>query len=74
MSYCRFGGDSDVYVYPTDDGAECCACLLEDGDTAFYETSAGMLGHLVDHIAAGHKVPAEALQRLIEEMKEEGWV
>lgn len=72
MSYCRFGGDSDVYVYRTDNGLDCCACLLEDGDTSFHETAAGMLSHLVEHIASGHKVPAYALQRLLEDKREEG--
>ena len=30
MAYCRFGRDSDVYVYAIEGGVECCRCRLLD--------------------------------------------
>jgi len=32
MSYCRFGSDSNVYVYTSSQGLECCACWLDTGE------------------------------------------
>jgi hypothetical protein len=64
MSYCRFGRDSDVYVYEAENGIECCGCRLLD--VAFF-TAAGpgeMLEHLMAHRAAGHAVPESALEEL----------
>jgi hypothetical protein len=29
MSYARFGGDSDVYVFASRDHLECCGCILQ---------------------------------------------
>lgn len=30
MSYCRFGSESDLYVYHDGDDFVCCACRLEE--------------------------------------------
>ena len=66
MSYCRFGTESDVYVFMCITGAlECCACRL-DGPQRFLSTQA-MIDHLDAHRAAGHKVPDRAIARLREE-------
>lgn len=78
MSYARFGAEgSNVYVFLSvgPEGSppwlECCACLLNpkpDGylwSTPHRETTtAGMLGHLDAHEAAGHTVPASCRQAL----------
>ncbi len=82
MSYCRWGADSDVYVYATaypdrDNHGRtryvliCCGCKLLDGDTAAERRSeAAMISHLEQHRAAGHKVPAYAIERLLKEMEQ----
>jgi hypothetical protein len=63
MSYCRFSNDCDVYIFPSGDGIHCCACQLGD-DTVIVETSAEMLAHVEMHLAAGHRVPGYAIERL----------
>lgn len=57
MSYVRFGSDgSDVYVYLSDRGLECCGCrLVERGFTA--ASTEEMVTHLAEHTAAGDGVP-----------------
>jgi len=72
MSYVRLGENgSDVYVYDSAlGGFECCACKL-DATVAFL-TRSGMIAHLQEHIAAGHVVPAYAIERLQEEIETEG--
>lgn len=30
MSYCRWGADSDVYVFTTRKDIECCGCILQE--------------------------------------------
>jgi hypothetical protein len=52
-----------VYVYASDRGLECDLCALSEW--SFHaEDNAGMLAHLNDHIAAGHKVPDYCIDRL----------
>lgn len=66
MAYCRFGRDSDVYVFEADDGViECCRCALAGGTFTAYG-AAEMITHLRAHRAAGHRVPDEALRELTE--------
>lgn len=67
MSVVRFGTDgSQVYLYYSDAGLECCGCALislkaprivfkEEGDDA------AIFAHLKAHVAAGHCVPAWVL-------------
>lgn len=62
MSYARLGPDSDVYVYDSGDGLFCQWCQRVDGEHSY--SRAEMLEHLEQHVAAGDKVPAEALARL----------
>jgi hypothetical protein len=65
MSYCRFGPDSDVYVYPVGGGkVECCWCALSETRETVSLTRGEMLAHLWDHEQAGHKVPDYATLRL----------
>ena len=65
MSVCRFGDQSDVYVfYSTHGGIECCRCDLLDGNHFNAPDEAGMIAHLEAHLAAGHRVPQEAFEEL----------
>lgn len=82
MSYCRFGPDSDVYVYGGCDSIVCCACHLGPYDEAsgyacneFTGNNKEMLAHLVEHVKAGHKVPERAIQWLSREIdyQNSGW-
>jgi hypothetical protein len=70
MSYVRWSSpgkphpyDSALYIYDTDDGTVCCACLLnpadENGDRASHMVAnpGQMADHVREHIAAGHAVP-----------------
>ena len=67
MSYCRFGWDgSDVYVYPSGQGIECCGCKLKQNFTA--GTPEEMISHLALHRRAGHYVPPAAIDRLWNEI------
>lgn len=70
MSYARFSDDySDVYVYLDVNGyLRCCACLLDgpNKSEAFF-TTADMLAHLAQHVAAGHKVPEGCIDGLNDE-------
>lgn len=69
MSYCRFGwGGSDVYVYGSDRGLECCGCKIsyneDSGEWFSCDTPSEMLAHLAEHKKAGHFVPFYAIRRL----------
>ena len=67
MSYCRFGKDSNVYMYLHVNGfIECCACNI--GEFQRFDTPKQALMHLFEHIGRGDKVPMHACTRLIEEM------
>ena len=67
MSYCRFGKDSDVYMYPHVDGfIECCACNI--GEPQAFDTPRQALMHLFEHLGRGDKVPEYAYAQLIKEM------
>lgn len=63
MSYCRWGRDSDVYVFQTNSGFECCGCpMFAEGFSC--STREEMIGHLINHRNTGDRVPEEALERL----------
>ena len=75
MSYCRWGPDSDVYVYPSTVAGKpaitCCCCKLtgiaDDGmgkDNFDAPDAAAMLTHLDQHIEAGDAVPHQAISWL----------
>lgn len=71
MSYARFS-EGDVYVFPTGDGIECCACSLEPGQWGHWlatgdshrEQVTKMLTHLARHQLAGDVVPVRAITQL----------
>ena len=65
MALCRFGSDSDVYVYySTHGGIECCGCRLGGDRMVNVATEAEMIVHLEEHRRTGHRVPDEAFQDL----------
>lgn len=67
MSITRFGYDnSDVYVYVSDQGVECCGCLIHDRESTriCLKTGAEMIAHLRKHQEAGHHVPDHAFTEL----------
>lgn len=67
MSYCRFAwGGSDVYVYPSSQGIECCGCRFGTNFTS--GTPEEMIAHLALHRRAGHYVPASAIMELWEDV------
>jgi hypothetical protein len=73
MSYARFSHDgSDVYVFASDAGLECCGCWLR-GDSrqpVTFRTTAEMIAHLIGHVAAGHSVPRYCFDGLMEDADE----
>jgi len=63
MSYCRFAWEgSDVYVYGSNRGLECCGCRFDEGFIA--KEPEEMIAHLARHRRAGHYVPQKAIERL----------
>jgi len=38
MAYCRFSYESDVYIFPTDTGFECCMCSLYEKTKSIFTT------------------------------------
>jgi len=66
VSYARLGPDSDVYVVNGGRALECTWCRLGNEQKDF--TSEEMIAHLTEHVAAGHKVPWEAFERLRREV------
>lgn len=71
MSYCRWGEDSDVYVYHSD-GYVCSSCKMAEGKDIRLETPIQLLAHLVRHRKEGHLVPDAAIERLQRDVKR-GW-
>jgi hypothetical protein len=69
MSYCRFGKDSDVYMYPSFDGIVCCSCRLDENkwQDRVFQTPLEAIEHLREHQIAGHQVCNFALGRLRQE-------
>ncbi len=63
MSYARWGGNSDVYVYAHYQGhVECCGCVLGDAslNTRLHSAEA-VVAHMREHVATGDRVPAHLL-------------
>ena len=82
MSYCRFGKDSNVYLYPTFGKTwVCCNCRLSTElieGIGFHHSFAlvsleGVKAHLEAHLEAGHLVPDYAFERVAREMKVEAF-
>lgn len=78
MSFARFGVlGSDVYVFQaaSTHTYECCACpMFERGVTRSVNLARAvdMIRHLEEHQAAGHCVPAETFEALLEETEKPG--
>lgn len=75
MSYCRFGDNSDVSMFPSDDEAGneviCCFdCSIMRGPHPWFDSPGDAYAHLLAHRKRGDKVPESALQRLAEEILE----
>ena len=64
MSYCRFGSDSDVYIYTDGSYLICESCKIKDGKTFATKRRSRMLSHVDDHIGVGHKVPQGAIDEI----------
>ena len=75
MSICRFTEDSDVYMYYSDGGIDCCGCLLHpkpaDPEFWYFKTAREAADHLLAHREAGHLVPQYAIDELIERIAED---
>ena len=82
MTYCRKGPESDVHFYRSQDDKSkpqdamfvCCGCVFIVGEeeehwddwlTGYKDA----ILHLQDHRNTGHKVPEEALTKLVMEAK-----
>jgi hypothetical protein len=74
MSYCRWGPDSDVYLFmAADDQLHCCHCGLSLPGTRtdfVAKDHRDMLSHLVRHVEGGHRIPAEAIATLESEAED----
>ena len=80
MSYCRFSnaeynyGDgliipkSDVYIFESDFGCECCGCRLNVGNSVWMSTKE-MISHVQEHIKHGDTVPNSVIPALEAEVK-----
>jgi hypothetical protein len=62
---------SDVYVFMSKSGLECCGCKLSS-KSFFATTYTEMIAHLQAHIEAGHTVPKHVIPMLEDEMLEYG--
>lgn len=68
MSYTRFGPDSDVYVFMSDEGIECCGCPMGGSYTA--RSTDEMVAHLAAHVERGEAVPDDVVPSLLEDANE----
>lgn len=66
MSIIRFGEqDSDIYVYLSSDGWECCGCCFaSEGHRVMLKTNEEMIRHLELHRLTGDVVPEKAFSEL----------
>lgn len=76
MSYARFSGYSDVYIFSHAGGfIQCCGCSLakdEDGGVFNFgftnlNTAREALQHLDVHVSEGDKVPTDTFRRIRED-------
>ncbi len=72
MAICRFGDESDVYVYEDIGGGfTCCGCPIANRADVNVPTASEMIVHLQEHQGLGHKVPAAAFDKLSELVTEQ---
>ena len=73
MSYCRLNGkDSDVYMYLSDAGYECCWCSMDPGMIVLVgKKPEDAIAHLRRHVEMfGDRVPDRAFEELQKEIEE----
>lgn len=73
MSYCRWTS-SDIFLYQNNNGSiVCCGCQLnsQDGDRLFNSRERA-IAHVEAHIAYGDSVPDNVIERLLQEIAEDG--
>lgn len=63
MAYARRGPSSDVYVFSDGERYYCHECP-RTGETWVGHDPDAVLAHLGEHVAAGDRVPPEAVERL----------
>jgi hypothetical protein len=64
MSYCRFGSNSDAYIYSNGEYLICESCKLKGGKTFATKRRSRMMSHVEEHIDKGHNIPTEAIDEL----------
>ena len=66
MALCRFGDDSDLYVYySVYGGIICCHCrLMERPADLKADNEREMIAHLEMHMARSHKFPQDVFEQL----------
>jgi hypothetical protein len=70
MAYCRFGDDSNVFMYGTlSSRIKCCMCMFGPKEPTEFDNPKEAMEHLMKHIDAGHRVPGEAVEKLKSEIK-----
>ncbi len=68
MSICRNNGiTSDVYMYESGQGIECCGCRLVVVTKTTFKSATAAYAHLLKHIKQGDAVPGYALVRLLDQ-------
>ena len=72
MSYCRRGGDSDVYLIKDAGGKWICYCGEGEEWGVYFGSEEEVLEHLRGHISRGDKVPDHAISRLEREIASRG--
>lgn len=68
MAYCRFGADSDVYLYAHINGGWHCSGCSIDKREPLMKSAQEALDHLRVHVKNGEKVPRHAIRRLQNEI------
>jgi hypothetical protein len=67
LSYARFSGDSDVYVFASRTGIECCGCVLQkrewvdDPDRVLFKGYFKAIGEIVPHVFSSNQEMIEHL-------------
>jgi hypothetical protein len=75
MSYCRFGPESDLYVYLDCAGYLCCCACQLDGHPTAFQTTEALIDHVREHIQIGHKVPPDLIDKLTIDAEEtDKWI
>ena len=64
MSYCRFGPESDVYIYTTGKYLVCDTCKIKGNKSFATLRYSRMVVHLEEHSNVGHKVPVHVSEEL----------